>query len=113
MCLIGYWRISGSAVAVGAKLVDFSLGESFKNNFCLSWLVLNRLLNQKVLAIIGTDTRASVRVPASYCGILGFQPSHDAVCTAGVIPLVQSFESVGKEQTNLCLLSQIVCYIEM
>ncbi|KAK7837389.1 amidase 1 [Quercus suber] len=59
---------SGSAVAVGAKLVDFALG---------------------------TDTGGSVRVPASYCGILGFRPSHDAISTAGVIPLVQSFDTVG------------------
>ncbi|KAJ9131481.1 hypothetical protein P3X46_035137 [Hevea brasiliensis] len=59
---------SGSAVAVGAKLVDFSLG---------------------------TDTGGSVRVPASYCSILGFRPSHDAVSTAGVIPMAQSFDTVG------------------
>ena len=88
------------------------IGGIFNNNFCLSWLVLNRLLNQRVLAIIGADTRGSVRVPASYCGILGFS-LHMMPCTAGVIPLVQSFETVGKEQTNLCLLSQIVYYIEM
>ena len=49
--------------------------------------------------MIGTDTGGSVRVPASYCGILGFQPSHDAISTAGVIPMVQSFDSVGKEPT--------------
>ncbi|KAL5850798.1 hypothetical protein ACOSQ4_008811 [Xanthoceras sorbifolium] len=59
---------SGSAVAVGAKLVDFSLG---------------------------TDTGGSVRVPASYCGIFGFRPSHGAVSTAGVIPMAQSFDTVG------------------
>ncbi|XWS57560.1 hypothetical protein CRYUN_Cryun09bG0184600 [Craigia yunnanensis] len=59
---------SGSAVAVGAMLVDFSLG---------------------------TDTGASVRVPASYCGILGFRPSLGAVSTAGVIPMSQSFDTVG------------------
>uniref|UniRef100_A0A2N9GJ97 Amidase domain-containing protein n=1 Tax=Fagus sylvatica TaxID=28930 RepID=A0A2N9GJ97_FAGSY len=59
---------SGSAVAVGAKLVDFALG---------------------------TDTGGSVRVPASYCGILGFRPSHGAISTAGVIPMAQSFDSVG------------------
>ena len=49
--------------------------------------------------MIGTDTGGSVRVPASYCGILGFWPSHDAISTAGVIPVVQSFDSVGKEPT--------------
>ncbi|XP_065615938.1 amidase 1 isoform X2 [Quercus suber] len=59
---------SGSAVAVGAKLVDFSLG---------------------------TDTGGSVRIPASHCGILGFRPSHGAISTTGVIPMAQSFDSVG------------------
>ena len=64
--------------------------------FCVSWLVLNRL-NQKVLAVIGTDTGGSVKVSASYCGILGFRPSHDAISTAAVIPLSQSFDTVGKK----------------
>ncbi|XP_059652497.1 amidase 1-like isoform X2 [Cornus florida] len=59
---------SGSAVAVGAMLVDFSLG---------------------------TDTGGSVRVPAAFCGILGFRPSHGAVSTTGVIPMAQSFDTVG------------------
>ncbi|GAB4855530.1 Amidase 1 [Ancistrocladus abbreviatus] len=59
---------SGSAVAVGAKLVDLSLG---------------------------TDTGGSVRVPASYCGIFGFRPSHGVVSIAGVTPLAQSFDTVG------------------
>ncbi|OVA05771.1 Amidase [Macleaya cordata] len=59
---------SGSAVAVAAKLVDFSLG---------------------------TDTGGSVRVPAAYCGILGFRPSHAVVSRAGVIPMAQSFDTVG------------------
>ncbi|KAM7481187.1 hypothetical protein LguiB_005770 [Lonicera macranthoides] len=59
---------SGSAVSVGAKLEDFSLG---------------------------TDTGGSVRVPASYCGILGFRPSHGLVSTTGVIPMAQSLDTVG------------------
>ncbi|CAN1232785.1 Amidase 1 [Linum perenne] len=59
---------SGSAVAVGAAIVDFSLG---------------------------TDTGGSVRVPASYCGIFGFRPSHDTISTSGVVPMAQSFDTVG------------------
>ncbi|GMY20041.1 amidase 1-like [Fagus crenata] len=66
----------------------------FMDNFYVYWLVLNKL-NQKGLSIIGTDTGASVRVPASYCGILGFRPSHDVISTAGVIPMSQSFDTVG------------------
>ncbi|SEO76607.1 amidase [Paenibacillus sp. OV219] len=44
---------------------------------------------------IGTDTGGSVRVPASYCGIYGFRPTHDAVSLEGVIPLAPSFDTVG------------------
>ncbi|KAK9215507.1 hypothetical protein WN944_007512 [Citrus x changshan-huyou] len=50
---------------------------------------------ENVLSISGTDTGGSVRVPASYCGIFGFRPSHGAVSTAGVIPMAQSFDTVG------------------
>ncbi|KAG0476840.1 hypothetical protein HPP92_013681 [Vanilla planifolia] len=59
---------SGSAVAVASGLVDFSLG---------------------------TDTGGSVRVPASYCGIFGFRPSHGVVSTSHVIPMAQSFDTIG------------------
>ncbi|XVF06123.1 hypothetical protein REPUB_Repub06bG0020600 [Reevesia pubescens] len=43
---------------------------------------------------VGTDTGACVRLPASYCGILGFRSSHDVVFTVGVLPLAQSFVTV-------------------
>lgn len=52
-----------------------------------------------VPSIVGTDTGGSVRVPASYCGVFGFRPSHNAVSTAGVIPMAQSFDTVGEELT--------------
>ncbi|KAK0602754.1 hypothetical protein LWI29_036707 [Acer saccharum] len=85
---------SGSAVAVGAKLVDFSLGQYFYlEQFNVYWFIL--YYKYKVLLITGTDTGGSVRVPASYCGIFGFRPSHGAVSTAGVIPMAQSFDTVG------------------
>ncbi|KAL5566108.1 hypothetical protein UlMin_029272 [Ulmus minor] len=71
---------SGSAVAVGAGLVDFSLG---------------------------TDTGGSVRVPASYCGIFGFRPSHGVVSTSGVIPMAQSFDTVGWFARDPVLLSKV------
>ncbi|XVE66560.1 hypothetical protein DITRI_Ditri08aG0088200 [Diplodiscus trichospermus] len=59
---------SGSAVAVAAELVDFALG---------------------------TDTIGCVRVPASFCGILGFRPSHGAVSTIGLVPNSQSLDAIG------------------
>ena len=59
---------SGSASAVVGGLVDFALG---------------------------TDCGGSVRLPASYCGILGIRPSHGRVSLEGVAPFTQSFDVAG------------------
>ncbi|KZV52474.1 outer envelope protein 64, mitochondrial-like [Dorcoceras hygrometricum] len=59
---------SGSTVAVAGHLVDFALG---------------------------TDTVGCIRVPASFCGILGFRPSHGIVSSIGVVPNSQSLDAVG------------------
>ncbi|GAB2287341.1 Amidase 1 [Dionaea muscipula] len=71
---------SGSAVAVGWKQADFSLG---------------------------TDTGGSVRVPASFCGIFGFRPSHGVVSVDGVIPMAQSFDTVGWFARDPKILNQV------
>ncbi len=59
---------SGSAAAVAARLVDFALG---------------------------TDCGGSVRLPASYCGILGIRPTHGRVSLAGIAPFAASFDVAG------------------
>ena len=35
----------------------------------------------------GTDTMGSVRLPAAYCGIAGFKPSHGLIVNTGIEPL--------------------------
>jgi Asp-tRNA(Asn)/Glu-tRNA(Gln) amidotransferase A subunit family amidase len=47
------------------------------------------------LASIGTDTRASVRIPACLCGVSGFKPGLGTIPTEGVIPLSWSMDHVG------------------
>ncbi|GAV65354.1 TPR_1 domain-containing protein/Amidase domain-containing protein/TPR_11 domain-containing protein, partial [Cephalotus follicularis] len=42
-----------------------------------------------------TDTTGCVRIPAAFCGVLGFRPSHGAVSTIGVLPNSQSLDTVG------------------
>lgn len=46
-------------------------------------------------AALGTDTLGSVRIPAAYCGVVGFSPLRDTVSGAGVTPLAWRYDRVG------------------
>lgn len=59
---------SGSVSAVAGGLVDFALG---------------------------SDCGGSVRLPASYCGVLGMRPTHGRVSMQGAIPFGPSFDVAG------------------
>lgn len=47
------------------------------------------------LDLTGIDTVGGVRVPAGYCGVLGFRPSHGTVPQMGMIPVSASLDTVG------------------
>jgi Asp-tRNA(Asn)/Glu-tRNA(Gln) amidotransferase A subunit family amidase len=59
---------SGSAAAVAAGMVPFTIGE---------------------------QTRGSMIRPASYCGITGFKPTHDLLPMEGVLPLAKTQDTLG------------------
>ncbi len=44
---------------------------------------------------LGTDTGGSVRIPSSYCGVVGFKPTYGRVSLRGVIPLSWTLDHVG------------------
>lgn len=44
---------------------------------------------------VGSDTAASIREPAAWCGITGHKPTHGIVSQEGVLPLAWSFDHVG------------------
>ena len=48
-----------------------------------------------VAAGIGTDTGGSCRIPAAFCGIVGFKPTARRVDLTGTFPLSKSLDSIG------------------
>src|ERR1700722_426004 len=59
---------SGSAAAVAAGMVPFTIGE---------------------------QTQGSVLRPASYCGVTGFKPSYGLLSMDGVLPFAKSLDTLG------------------
>ncbi len=44
---------------------------------------------------IGTDTGGSIRIPAAYCGVVGFKPTYGLVPAEGVFPLSAGCDHAG------------------
>jgi len=71
---------NGSAAAVAGGLVDFALG---------------------------TDCGGSIRIPASYCGIVGLRPTHGRVPDKGALPFAPSFDVAGWLARDIALYEKI------
>lgn len=50
---------------------------------------------------LGTDTGGSCRIPAAYCGIVGFKPTARRIPLDGLVPLSTSLDSVGPLGTTV------------
>ncbi len=46
-------------------------------------------------AALGSDTGGSLRIPAAWCGVVGFKPTARRVPTDGAVPLSTTLDSVG------------------
>jgi amidase len=77
---------SGSASAVAAGTVDFALG---------------------------TDTGGSVRLPASFCGIIGIRTTHGRIPVDGLVPLSPSFDTVGWFARDIATMRRVADALEI
>jgi aspartyl-tRNA(Asn)/glutamyl-tRNA(Gln) amidotransferase subunit A len=56
---------------------------------------------------IGTDTGGSIRLPASYCGVVGFKPSYGLISRWGVVSYADSLDCVGVLAKGVVLVRKV------
>ena len=63
------------------------------------------------LGALGTDTGGSCRIPAAFCGIVGFKPTAWRVPTQGAFPLSASLNSVGPLAPTVACCAALDCVL--
>ena len=63
--------------------------------------------DQMAAAGLGTDTGGSCRIPAAFCGIVGYKPTARRVPITGVLPLAPSLDSVGPLAPSVACCAEI------